>query len=118
MINGRLEQFLDTGWYSEATIFYKGYIYWCEADTDAKTHMTTFKVEKWKAINEDNEVYHSVCDASGEPVGYEEVYSVTAKQLDIIIKKFLTADIFDGKSFWDVESELAWLEEGDAVIEE
>ena len=27
MINGHLVQFLDTGWYSEATLYFNGYIY-------------------------------------------------------------------------------------------
>lgn len=32
MINGDLDQFLDTGWYTESTIYYKGHIFWCESD--------------------------------------------------------------------------------------
>ena len=30
MINANLEQFLDTGWYNEATLYLNGYTYWCE----------------------------------------------------------------------------------------
>ena len=26
MINGNIEQFLDTGWFNEATLFYNGYM--------------------------------------------------------------------------------------------
>lgn len=37
MINGHLVQFLDTGWYSEATLYFNGYIYWCEAQSSNKT---------------------------------------------------------------------------------
>ncbi len=36
MINGYAEQFLDTGWYSEATLYYNGYIYWHEAQANDK----------------------------------------------------------------------------------
>ena len=32
--------------------------------------------------------------------------------LELIKKKFLEANIFDGKSFWEVERVLAWLDEG------
>ncbi len=46
MINGNLEQFLDTGWYSEATLFLNGYIYWCEAQYDEKKQSNTFFVDK------------------------------------------------------------------------
>ena len=34
MKNGSLEQFLDTGWYTEAELYYHGYVYWCEGCTD------------------------------------------------------------------------------------
>jgi hypothetical protein len=34
MINGNLDQFLDNGWFSEATLYYNSYIYWLEAQTD------------------------------------------------------------------------------------
>lgn len=55
MINGYAEQFLDTGWYSEATLYYKGYIYWHEAQTNDKE--TVFFVDRWKAQNEENQYY-------------------------------------------------------------
>ena len=29
MKNGKIEQFLDTGWFSEATLYLNGYTYWC-----------------------------------------------------------------------------------------
>ena len=34
MINANLEQFLDTGWFSEATLYLNGYTYWCEGSWD------------------------------------------------------------------------------------
>ena len=49
MINGLLDQFLDTGWYTEATLFYNGFIYWCEAQSDLTTNTTTFFIDKWAA---------------------------------------------------------------------
>jgi len=32
--------------------------------------------------------------------------------LDLIKKKFLEAKIFEGNNFWEVENEIAWLDEG------
>ncbi len=52
MINGNLDQFLDTGWFSEATLYYNGYIYWLEAQTDDIE--SVFFIDRWKAQNEDN----------------------------------------------------------------
>ena len=37
-----LVQFLDTGWYTEATIYHTGYVYWCEGNTDFDTGITKF----------------------------------------------------------------------------
>ena len=34
MINAKLEQFLDTGWFNEATLYLNGYTYWCEGSWD------------------------------------------------------------------------------------
>ena len=48
MINGNLEQFLDTGWFNEATLFYKGYIYWCEAQFDEKKQTNFFLLTSGK----------------------------------------------------------------------
>ncbi len=58
MINGQLDQFLDTGWFSEATLYYNGFIYWCEVQSDLTTNTTTFFIDKWAVENEDNTYYH------------------------------------------------------------
>ena len=52
MINGNLSQFLDTGWYSEETIYFSGYIYWCEGDTNPETGISHFWVNRWRAETE------------------------------------------------------------------
>lgn len=115
MINGHLEQFLDTGWYSEATLYYNGYIYWCEAQYNATTNTTTFFVDKWVVENEDDTYYHSILEEDGS-VKWERVYEIIEKDLELIKKYFLEANIFDGKSFWQVEKQLAWLEEGTPIL--
>ena len=117
MINGNINQFLDTGWYSEATIFYQNFIYWCEADTDPETGLTHFWVDKWKAVNEDNKIFHSIENSKHELEGFEHVFDIRCKSVDSIKKQFLEARIFNGKSFWQVEHEIAWLEEGTEIME-
>jgi len=37
--------------------------------------------------------------------------------MDRLKKRFLEASIFDGKTFWQVENKIAWLEEGSPIIE-
>jgi len=114
MINGYLEQFLDTGWYSEATLYYNGFIYWCEAQSDIATNITSFFVDKWAAENEDNTYYHSILEEDGT-VKWERIFKIDDNDLELIKKRFLEACIFDGKSFWEIEKELAWLEESTPV---
>ncbi|MBP3869938.1 MAG: hypothetical protein J6E46_03055, partial [Faecalicoccus sp.] len=65
MINGNLDQFLDTGWYCEATLYLDGYIYWCEGFTDFNKNVTYHFMDKWRAVNEDNLYYHSILEKDG-----------------------------------------------------
>ena len=109
MINGDTEQFLDTGWFTESTLYYNGFIYWHEgytADTE-----TVFFVDRWKAQNEDNLYYHSVIEPDGS-LRSERVLEIHGSDYDEIRKQFLESPIYEGKTFWDVEHEIAWLDEG------
>lgn len=112
MINGYVEQFLDTGWYSESTLFYNGYIYWHEAQTNDKE--TVFFVDRWKAENEENLYFHSLLEKNGTLI-WERVLEIHGTDLDQIKKQFLEAPIYEGKSFWIVEKELAWLDESNPI---
>ncbi len=115
MINGYLEQFLDTGWFSESTLFLNDIIYFCAAySTDNKYEFT---VHKWRAVNEDNKYFHSVCD-NDVLLDWACIYEDSGCDLDLIKKRFLEAKIFDDKSFWEVEQELAWLDESTPIMKD
>ena len=114
MKNGSLDQFLDTGWYSEATLFYNGHIYWCEAQHSTDKNITTFFVDRWAVENEDNIYYHSILEEDGT-LKWERIFEVEGEDLGYIKKQFLEAHIFDGKTFWQVEEQIAWLEEGTPI---
>ncbi len=114
MINGNLDQFLDTGWFNEATLFYNGHLYWCEATIDEKSQKNVFFVERWRAENENNECYHSLLNKDGQ-LDYERIYEDSDIDIELIKKRFLEADIWDGKTFWQIESEIAWLDDGGDV---
>lgn len=111
MRNGNLSQFLDTGWYMESVLFFQGYVYWCEAVTSFETNTTTFFVDRWKAEC-DGELYHQYVTASGKLIDYERVLEISGTDMDDLKRRFLTENIFDGKSFWEVENNLVWVEEG------
>lgn len=106
MINANLDQFLDTGWFNEATLYLNGYTYWCEGywkqGLEKPMHFFVYKYEA-EVINKiytkpKNEKYKTVFDVWG----YGE---------DDVKELFLKAKIFDGKSFWEVEKEIAWYDE-------
>lgn len=114
MINGDLQQFLDTGWYMESTLYYKGFIYWCEATTDSNAGFTKFFVDRWKAETSDNILYNEY-RKDGKLVDYSTVYEEFNKDIDVLKRKFLEAPIFEGKTFWQIEQDVAWLDEGDPI---
>lgn len=114
MINGYLEQFLDTGWYSEATLYYNGYIYWCEAQYNANTKITKFFVDRWAVENEENTYYHSILEEDGT-LKWSRVFETESEDLNLIKKQFLETPIFEGKNFWQIEKQVAWLEESTPV---
>lgn len=117
MKNTEVEQFIDTGWYSEATLYLQGYIYWCEAQKDPNSEETHFFVDKWKAENKDNLFYHSVFEKDGtlEWLRIFEAYDI---DLDILKKRFLEAPIFEGKTFWQVKKDILWLEEATSITKD
>ena len=83
MINGNIEQFLDTGWYSEATLFYNGCIYWLEAQTDDAE--TIFFIDKWRAENEADMYYHSILEQNGT-LPWPRVPELHGNDLDLMKK--------------------------------
>lgn len=110
MKNGYLGNFLDTGWYSESTLYYKGYIYWCEGYTSGINH--TFFVDRWSADLSNDMLYHEYRTADGHLVDYDRVLEITGTDFDMLKKQFLTAPIFEGKTFWEIEKTIAWVDEG------
>ena len=111
MINGNLEDFLDTGWYMESTLFYHGYVYWCEGYTEPDTEISTFFVDSWRAKCEDNKFYHEYRTTKNELLDEKRVFEEYGPDMDLLKKHFLEAKIFDGKSFWEVEKNLIWVDE-------
>ncbi len=98
----------------ESTLYYKGYIYWCEATTDPDTNVMHFFVDRWKATTSDNILYNEY-HKDGNIVDNSTIYEKYDQDMDVIKKSFLEAPIFDGKTFWQVENEIAWLDEGKPI---
>ncbi len=111
MINANLEQFLDYGWFNEATLYYKGYTYWCEANWDESVSKKFhFFVYKYRSVIYD-EIYTKRLVENGDVVDYSTPIDIYVETEQEAKDYFFSAKIFDGKSFWEVEEELAWYDE-------
>ncbi len=108
MINADLNQFLDTGWWNQdATIYYRGYIHFLDSWNDEEgMHL---RIMKWRAKNIDNKRYEDIHDETGDLADFSQMFFLGEDE-DDLREKFLAAPIWDGKSFWEIEQELAWLD--------
>ncbi len=114
MINANLDTFIDYEWEHGVTLFYNGYIYFCSGGFKPDWKTFSYGVFRQRAENENNLYYREYME-NDKPVDYEKVFEV-AGDYDDVKKKFFSAHIFDGKSFWEVEKEIAWLEQGEPII--
>lgn len=106
MINANLEQFLDTGWFSEATLYLNGYTYWCEGCwNEEREKPMHFFVYKYESVVVDK-IYTKPKNSN-----YQTVFDIYGNSEEEVKEEFLKAKIFDGKSFWEVEKEIAWYDE-------
>lgn len=111
MINGNLEQFLDTGWFSEATLYLNGYTYWLEGSFDRTVDKPFhFKVIKYRSIVVDNKYTRRLIE-NDDVVDYQEIFTIDCLDEAEAKKEFLSKKLFDGKTFWEVEKEIAWYDE-------
>jgi hypothetical protein len=109
MINGNLEQFLDTGWWNaDATIYYDEHVYFFDGFFDDNHNMHLI-IRKWKAININNERFENVYDGNGDLIDYEEIEMLASTEEELR-EQFLKSKIWNGESFWNVENKLAWLD--------
>ena len=106
MINANLEQFLDTGWFSEASLYLNGYTYWCEGCwNEEREKPMHFFVYKYESVVVDK-IYTKPKNSN-----YQTVFDIYGNSEEEVKEEFLKAKIFDGKSFWEVEKEIAWYDE-------
>ena len=92
MINGSPNEFVDRIYSCQDTVFiYKGIKYWFQGymPSDHSVHMEIFQYqpsdEKW-------------------------LWKYNGKSIEECLHAFLSAQIFDGKTFWDAEQEIEWVD--------
>jgi hypothetical protein len=109
MINGDVKQFLDTGWWNgDSTIYYNDHIYFFDGFFDEQHHMH-ITITKWRAKNIENRTYKNEHDEKGELIDWGTTEMVAPSE-DALREEMLKAKFWDGKSFWEVEKELVWVD--------
>lgn len=96
MIDGKVSDFLDKLYYEDHYVIYNDEKYFfngcqCQMDTDGKVNSVRL------------EVYNLSTD--------ETVFSITKTSAIECIEALEEAPIWNGKSFWDVESQMKWVDE-------
>lgn len=89
---GNVNQFLENITWQEEAVLYDGQKYFfnpCSYHDHAN-----LEIQQWNLRNE------WVCD----------FYEITAASIDECIKKMTAAPIWNGKTFWEAESEMTWTE--------
>lgn len=110
-----LDKILGENWRGEAALYYEGFVYWLEGYDDPKTGASVFFIDRWKAKCEDGKVYHSYQSATRELEDYACVYKDEAKEVKTLKERFQEAKVFAGKTFAEVEKQIAWVQEGDPI---
>ena len=93
MINGNTMEFVDRIYSGQDTIFiYKGIKYWFQGYTlpQGGVHMEVIQYQ---------------------PPSDTWIWEHNGKTIEECQKAFLSALIFDGKSFWEAESEIEWVDD-------
>jgi hypothetical protein len=96
MINGNVNEFIDQLFYEDHYVIFHGDKYFfngCQCTFD----------ETGKIINVLLEIYNLTKNSV--------IFSVEKKTQNLCIEAFEDAKIWGGKSFWDVENEMEWVDE-------
>ena len=100
MINGDTNEFLDgILWGQECWLKYNGNVHFIQGWTtdDGKYHLV-----------------HEFYEIHGDPANWtydaNRNWEAVDEDNEICVKAFLEAPIWDGKKFWQAESEIEWME--------
>ena len=95
MIDGNARDFINKLYYEDHYAIYKA----------NKYYFNGCQAKRLENGNEDvkMEVYNLTLDTT--------VFSVTRSNATDCLESFQNAPIFDGKTFWEVESEIEWVDE-------
>lgn len=107
MERAALDQFLDTGWMNGAELFYHGCIYRTECCKSGNKYLAF--AYSWRARKISSDEY--IDDFTPEEKEHWcKVFERTASTEEGAREALLNEPIFEGKTFWEAEREIEWLE--------
>ena len=93
MINGDPHDFVDVAYTGQDIIFvFRGVKYWFQGYTNFETHISHMEVFQYQPPSEDY------------------IWEIDSDSMEKCLEAFLEAPIFDGKTFWEAESEIEWVD--------
>ena len=97
MRDGNVNDFLDHASYEEVAVEHGGYKYFFYGlRRDADTGMYSFAVDRFE---------------TGQNGAYlETVYDKVAPSISECMEQFFRTPLIDGKTFWELEKDMTWVE--------
>lgn len=96
MIDGRAVDFIDKLYYEDHYAIYNGDKYFLNG-------CQSIKADDEKITSVRLEVYNLSADKT--------IFTITKESAEECIKAFEEAPIWNGKTFWDIESQMQWVDE-------
>ena len=94
MKNGNVNNFLDTLQYDDHYIIFEGEKFFFNAVCTDENGLSHFEIYKMTLDGEKSEVF----------------WLVSCEDPNECVSKFTKERLFKGKTFWDVESEMTWVD--------
>jgi len=107
MERAALDQFLDTGWMNGAELFYSGTIYWAEHFGDENGCRAIVYSIPAKKVSQ-REYDYDLSRGGGK--GWIKAFEKAAPTEEDAREALLSEPIFEGKTFWQAERDIEWLE--------
>ncbi|MBR1747699.1 MAG: hypothetical protein IJ735_05775 [Clostridia bacterium] len=96
MINGNVNEFVDGLYYGDERWFL--------------FRNRKYFIQGWIENNNFSLALDQV-EPDTKKAGYLWIYTNHKDKKDQVVECFLTANLFDGKTFWEIENEIIWVDE-------
>ncbi|MCI6215505.1 MAG: hypothetical protein MR659_00225 [Mollicutes bacterium] len=110
MRKNEFDDYLVRGWECGGNLFYNRRVYFSECGYIAETNKFRLNAFSFKAEKYDDNHYSRYVDSKGNYVDLIEHIDMIFDTREEAKEYYLSAKIFDGKSFWEIGMKFEWLE--------